>query len=153
MLDANKPADSDLICELGLYLRETRAAINTLTSAISGVAGLMTSETVLVVAPGQTELVVGTDVADVVIETLRVSAAGSETIENILGARSGQIKIIVFEDDDVSITHDLSKIVLNGGSTFGNKQGDTIALRNEGGIPANNVNGKWIEVFRSEYVL
>lgn len=141
-----------MISEIAQLMRETRDAVNDLEASVAAAVGLSTSETVLVVDPAQTDLVVGVDVQDTMIEVVRLSAVSAEVVENITGARSGQIKILVFDDADVTVSHDVAKIVLNGGSSFGGTVGDVLAIRNVGGIPASAVDGHWVELFRTEAV-
>lgn len=155
-LDATKPNDTtDMVSDTGAYQRETRAAVNTLEAAIAAL-GAITSFTEYNAAAGQTAIAIGAGLNDVSIETILITGVGLAAIQTITGARSGQIKIFVMGDANVSLvdnnshlngTFDLNQLPV--GTSFGNYLKDVIALVNIDGDPSASDNGYWKEIFRT----
>ena len=147
-LDATKPADQELVSALPAYIRENRAAINAFES---GEAEYTT--TVINIASGTTTLVVGTNLANVEMEIVLISALGLCTLENITGGTAGQIKIFVMQDSNISYKDGIKsggKFYLNQLPTlsdFSASQDDALALVNVGGDGSSN-NGYWKEFNR-----
>ena len=147
-LDVNKPEDQAHVSELPSYIREDRVEINSIS------AGGAVAQTDLAVAAGTTSLTVGTDVSAVGLETIVVTGSGVAALESIIGGTDGQIKILIFQDANVSLV-DGSKadgeFYLNhlpALSSFSPQQDDVIALRNVGGDGATDY-GYWKELYRT----
>lgn len=144
VLDATKPATADLVSQLSPYGQEERAAINALEAAMA-MLGVGAMYTELVVPPGTTVLIVGTHVSALPLEVIRISAAGAEIIQHILGGSNGQRKIIYFTDTNITIDDNDTFIDLNqtptGGSFTGNV-GDILTL--------TLIDDIWREEYRNE---
>jgi len=148
-MDATKPTDTDLISALPAYIREARAAINAL-SAGSGV-GVTEYE----IPAGTISLTVGTDVGRFGYELLILTSDGAAvSLEHILGGVQGQVKTIVFRDNNVSFVDGLANdghLYLNQppvGSVFTGQLNDSITLVNIGGDGGSTTHGFWKEVSR-----
>lgn len=159
-LDATKPNDAtDMVSELGDIGRETRAEVNALAASIAAL-GAVTTFTEYNAAAGQTTIAVGAGgLGDVPIESILVTGAGLAALQTITGARSGQIKIFVMGDANVSLVDNNSGLngtfdlnVLPAGTPYGNYIKDVIALLNIDGDPDASDNGYWRELFRSPSV-
>ena len=87
-LNANKPEDQVEVSQLPAYIRESRVAINAVTSG----AGF--GVTNLAVPPATTSLTVGTDLLAVGHEIVIVTG-GVAVLETILGGTEGQIKTFI----------------------------------------------------------
>uniref|UniRef100_A0A6H1ZVZ9 Uncharacterized protein n=1 Tax=viral metagenome TaxID=1070528 RepID=A0A6H1ZVZ9_9ZZZZ len=146
-LDITKPTDQELVSELPAYIRANRSAINAFESGNAEYA-----TTILTIAAATDTLIVGTDLANVDMEVIIISAAGACTLEKITGGTAGQIKIFVFQDDDITLqdgTKADGKFYLNQlpvGTTYAASQDDVIALVNIGGTGA--ISGYWKEFNR-----
>lgn len=147
-MDATKPTDVEQISALAAYIRETRAAVNALSSG-SGV-GI----TALNIAAGTVALTVGTDLGIFGFELIPMTADAGVSIANIVGGTEGQVKVFIALDNNVSIVDGLKAagaIYLNqlpALSSFAMQDGDVLALANIDGDGAT-VQGYWKEVFRS----
>lgn len=147
-LDVNKPEDEVFVSELASYIREDRVAINTL----SGSGNVGTTE--LVVAAGQTTLVVGTDVGLYGVEFVKITAAAVVNLTKITGGSEGQIKIFSFQDNNISIVDGVASVgnfylnQLPALSSFDASLNDIIAFVNIGGDGAS-VYGYWKELYRT----
>ena len=147
-LDITKPTDQCLVSEIPGYIRENRVAINAFES---GDAEYTT--TIINLSTGTTTLVVGTDIANVDMEIILISALGACVLENITGGTAGQIKIFVMQDSDISFTDGVKsegKFYLNqlpALTDFNAAQDDTLALVNVGGDGVSN-SGYWKEFNR-----
>lgn len=143
-LNVNEPADTRLVSELPSYIRENRVAINAFES---GDAEYTT--TTITLATGTTTLVVGTDLANVDMEIILISALGACVLENITGGSAGQIKIFVMQDNDISFKDGVKsegKFYLNqlpALTDFDAAQDDVLAVVNVGGS-----SGYWKEFNR-----
>ena len=146
-LDATKPADQELVSALPAYIRENRTAINAFES------GNAEYTTTISTIPAATDtLVVGTDLANVDMEIILISAAGACVLEKITGGTAGQIKIFVMQDNDISFKDGAKsdgKFYLNhlpALTTFNAAQDDVLALVNVGGDGSSD--GYWKEFNR-----
>ena len=146
-LDATKPTDVELMSALPIYIREARAAINALSGG--GDVGV----TDLTIAAGAIALTVGTDLGLFGLETVIVDALAGVNISTIVGGSQGQVKIFIFQDNNIGIVDGLA---LNGGiylnqlpalTTFAAQTNDVLALVNVGGN-GSTVQGYWKEIFR-----
>lgn len=155
-LDATKPSDTtNMVSDLGVYERETRAAVNAL-EVVVGALGVATIFTNYNAAAGQTTIAIGAGLSGVSIESVLITGTGLAALQTVTGARSGQIKIFIMGDANISLvdsnsrangTFDLNQ--LPAGSSFGNYLRDVIALLNIGGDPDAGNNGYWKEIFRT----
>ena len=147
-MDATKPTDVEQISALAAYIRETRAAVNALSSG----SGL--GITALNIAAGTVALTVGTDLGIFGFELIPMTADAGVSIANIVGGTEGQVKVFIALDNNVSIVDGLKAagaIYLNqlpALSSFAMQDGDVLALANIDGDGAT-VQGYWKEVFRS----
>jgi hypothetical protein len=146
-MDATKPTDVELVSALPAYIREARAAINALSSG-SGVG-----VTELTSPAGTTSLTVGTDVGRYGFEIVVIDAAAAINISSIVGGAQGQVKVFVFQDNNISVVDGLA---LNGAiylnqlpalSSFAAQANDVLALVNIGG-DGSAVQGYWKELWR-----
>ena len=146
-MDATKPTDTEQVSALPAYIREVRAAVNSISG--SGNVGV----TNLAIPPGATSLTVGTDIGRDGYEAVIVSAAVAVNISNIYGGTNGQIKVFVFTDNNVGIVDGLAlggALYLNqlpALSTFNAQTNDVLVLMNIGGDGATN-HGYWKEIQR-----
>jgi len=146
-MDATKPTDTEQVSALPIYIREVRAAVNSISG--SGNVGV----TNLAIPPGATSLTVGTDIGRDGYEAVIVSAAVAVNISNIYGGTNGQIKVFVFTDNNVGIVDGLAlggALYLNqfpALSTFNAQTNDVLVLMNIGGDGATN-HGYWKEIQR-----
>lgn len=146
-LDASKPSDATAFgYQLPGYQRETRQAVNDILAAIATLGAVATVADIELTA-GQSLLVVGTDVVAIGLEVVFLSATGAETLTNITGGSNGQIKILIFEDDNITIEKDVTKFMLNSEGDFAGETDDILVLINRGGV-AGASNGKWLELLR-----
>jgi len=159
-LDATKPSDTgDMNSDLGTYERETRAAVNTLEAAIAAISPT-SSFLEFVCSAGQTTIVVGSGgLGDVPIETILITGSGAAAVQTITGGRSGQIKIFIMGDANISLvdsdSHLNGTIDLNqlpAGGSFGNYLGDVLWVVNIDGDPVAGDNGYWKEINRAPSV-
>ena len=147
-MDATKPTDQELISSIPAYVRETRAAINTLISGVSDIA-----ITDLTVSAGTTAIVIGTSLLSVPIEVIKLNSLGVADIAQIRGGTEGQIKIFIFQGNNITFadgTKTLGAFYLNQlpvGSLFVAQQDDVLALINIDGNGSTNY-GYWKEIWR-----
>jgi len=148
MLDVTKPVDSVSVGELPRYIREDRAAIN----AVSG--GNDVGVTKVTLAALTTSITVGVEVGAYGYETVVISAAGVISLATLLGGTQGQVKVLVFQDNNISIVDGVAsggKFYLNqlpALSSFAAQINDILALVNVGGDGAA-VYGYWKELYRT----
>ena len=149
MLDATKPTDVELISALPLYIRENRTSINSLLAGSSGDVGT----TDLTIAGGATSLTIGTDLGNFGLDVVTLSGAAAVNISTIYGGTQGQMKVLIFQDNNVSIVDGLAAggaIYLNqlpALSTFAAQENDVLTLVNIGGN-GSTIHGYWKEVSR-----
>lgn len=146
-MDATKPIDVENVSALPAYIRETRAAINALS------AGTGVGVTELTIPTGTVSLSVGSDLGTFGVDAVIVDADAVVNISNILGGVQGQIKIFIFQDNNIRIVDGLAAngaIYLNqlpALSSFVAQANDVLALVNIGG-DGSTVQGYWKELFR-----
>jgi hypothetical protein len=145
-IDATKPLATDLVSAIDDYIREDRDQINELWTAV---VAANATETTHVMGLGEFALEIGTDLADVILEVISLTAAGAVNLIQITGGSGGMVKIIRAGDGNVTIKHNASYINLIDGIDLTLTAGDTISLINTGGDPATSVNGVWIEWTRT----
>ncbi len=108
----------------------------------------------VVVPPTATSLTIGTELSSLMIETVRISAAGAEILTNFLNGTEGQIKILIFNGSNVSLTdgtRDSGKFYLNqlpALTNFNGSTGDILTLINISGDGGTTTHGWWEELFR-----
>lgn len=148
-LDATKPNDTDPVSELAEYIRENRTEINSIVGSNSF------GYTILEVAAGAVSLSIGTELGAYDIEVVKISGAGIADIATILGGTAGQIKIFIFQDNNVDFADGNAfaggVFYLNhlpAASDFSPSQHDVIAVVNIGGDGASTY-GYWKELFRT----
>lgn len=147
-LDTTKPSDQELISMLPYYIRENRASINEyLASDVQIVV------TELEISAGDTALVVGTDLSAVSLEVILVTGSGAATITQIRGGTEGQLKIFIFQDNNISFTDGIKsngQLYLNQLpvlSNFNAQVDDILVLFNVGGDGGADY-GYWKELLR-----
>lgn len=147
-MDATKPTDVEIGSALMAYIRETRAAVNALSSG-SGIG-----KTDLTITAGSIALTVGTELGLFGYETVITSAGGAANIAKILGGTDGQTKKFIFQDNNVGIVDGVAiggNIYLNqlpALSTFAAQANDILELVNIGGDGGVTTHGYWKEVSR-----
>jgi hypothetical protein len=145
---ATKPDDQELVSMLPYWIRHTRAALNALIANVSDITVNNLSLT-----PGDIAIVVGTELTAIGIEVVFIDCLGVSVIEQIRGGSEGQIKIFVFQGNNVGfkdgpkLTGQLYLNQLPALSTFDAQTDDVIALVNIGGDGAA-VYGYWKELWR-----
>ena len=149
-LPENEPTDQRLVSELPSYIRENRAALNDIEGLENTVGA-----TDINVAPGTISLVVGTDLGDYGYESITMAAVNAAILESITNGTHGQVKVIVFGDDDIDLVDSNSQIngtfylnQLPAGEEFDLRTSDVIALMNIGGSPGID-DGYWKELYRT----
>jgi len=145
-INANAPLGTDLVSSLDSYIREDRAQINLLWSAV---VAANCSYTAHEMGLGDFALIVGADLEDVMFETIGLTAAGAVDLIQITLGSSGMIKVIKAGDGNVTVKHNASYISLVGDADLTLTDGDTLILVNVGGDPSVPTNGVWYELARS----
>lgn len=148
-LNVNEPTDQRLVSEIPGYVRETREAVNALSSGDS------VGNTDLTVPVGSTSLTVGSELGLYGYESVKVTGSGISNLTSIIGGTEGQVKVLIFQDTNVRLTDGNLKssglFYLNqlpAGSNFNPQQDDVIAFVNIGGDGAS-VYGYWKELYRT----
>jgi len=147
-LDTNKPTDQVLVAEIPAYIRALAVAINAIEEYSNSI-----TVTNLSISAGDTALVIGIDLSAQKIEVVLTSGIGASVIEYIRGGTEGQIKIFVFQDNDISLKDGIKsdgKMYLNQLpvlTDFDAQQDDVLALVNIGGDGSTNY-GYWKEIWR-----
>ncbi len=141
-LNASEPSDTRMISEIPSYVRESRAAINFLDNVYNSLS----------IPAATTSLSVGSDLASVTDEYLKVSALGAVAISTIIIGTAGQVKTFIFQDTNISLvdgTKDSGKLFLNQTalSTWNPAINDILSIINIGGDGSTNY-GYWIELYR-----
>lgn len=147
-LNVNQPTDQELNARWPYWIRTLAAAINSIEL---DPASVVTNE--LVIAAGDTALVVGVDLSETRIEIIFISSVGEATIEYIRGGLDGQIKIFICQDDEVTFTDGPKSdghLYLNQPalSNLNLEQDDVIAFVNVGGDGSSDY-GYWMEMWRT----
>ncbi|MFA5037842.1 MAG: hypothetical protein WC479_11790 [Candidatus Izemoplasmatales bacterium] len=146
-MDATKPTDQENVSAQAEYIREARAAINALS------AGTGFGVTELEIPAGSVALTIGTDLGNYGFEIAVLTADGAVSIATLNGGTQGQTKVIIAQDNNISIVDGLAvsgHIYLNqlpALSSFAMQSGDVLGLVNIGGDGAL-VEGYWQEVWR-----
>lgn len=151
MLNVNEPSDQCLVSELPYWIRLLSGAINNIES------GSGSTVTSLSIPAGSYFLSVGIDLSYTLIEVIIAAGIGASSIQYIRGGTSGQLKIFIFQDSEISFvdgTKEYGKLYLNqlpalSACTF--NPGDAIALVNIGGNGSTEY-GYWSEVWRQASV-
>lgn len=152
ILSVAQPTDQELNANWPLWIRTLAAAINNLELGVSSL-----TVTSLTVTAGDTVLVIGTELSSNMIELIIIQGAGAATLSYIRGGTNGQIKIFVFQDDDISFQDGLKSdgaIYLNqlpASSVYNAVQDDVLVLVNIGGDGAST-HGYWKELWRQNSV-
>jgi hypothetical protein len=148
-ISANEPTDQRTVSELPSYIRETREAVNAIE------AGSAKVHTNLTVSIGTTSLDIDTDLSSASFETIKITGAGAITIASITGGQEGDVKIFIFQDDNINFTDSNDKAsgkfylnLLPVGDNFEAAQDDILALVNIGG-DGSTVSGYWKELYRT----
>lgn len=140
LLTPSEPTDQRMVSELASYIRENRAAINSMKIST------------LEVSTGATFLTIGTELNDEQLEVVVISGEGAATLATIQDGTAGQIKIFIFQDGNL----DLTDGVKSGGKFFLDQaalsdlsadQDDVLAIVNIGG-DGGTTQGYWQELFR-----
>ena len=145
-IDATSPLGTALVSSLDDYIREDRAQINLLWAAITAANS---TETTHVMGLGEFAMAVGTDLEDVILEAIALTAAGAVDLMQITGGSGGMIKVIKAGDGNVTVKHNTSYIALDGATDLTLASGNILGLINIGGDPDTSVNGVWYELFRA----
>lgn len=147
-LSVTEPTDQELNAMWPYWIRTLAAAINAIEDSSDNI-----TVTTVSVSAGDTALVVGVDLSSMKIEVVLISGVGASAIQYIRGGTEGQIKIFVFQDNDISfVDGDKAdgEIYLNQlpvGTTLNAQQDDVIALLNIGGDGSSDY-GYWKELWR-----
>jgi hypothetical protein len=143
----NQPTDQVIVSELPSYIRDDRVAIN----AVSGGGNVGT--TILAIAGGTTQLVVGTDLGLFGYEVVEITGLAAVTLTKILGGVNGQVKVFIFGDTNLKLTdgpRSGGQLFLNqlpAFSDYSSAIGDVVALVNIGGN-GGSLTGYWKELWR-----
>lgn len=147
-LSVTEPTDQELNSRWPYWIRKLAAAFNTIEANSDSI-----TVTSLTVSSGDNALVVSTDLSSQKIEVVLISGIGASIIDYIRGGAEGQIKIFIFQDNDISFrdgTKADGKMYLNqlpALTVFNAQQDDVIALVNIGGNGSTEY-GYWKEVWR-----
>lgn len=147
-LNVNEPTDQELNARWPYWIRTLAAAINSIEAQDADV-----TITTLSVSAGDNALTIGIDLTNIPIEFVFISGIGAAEIEYIRGAINGQVKVFIFQDNDISFkdgTKTDGKIYLNQLpvlSTYNAQQDDVLALINVGGDGSSDY-GYWKELWR-----
>ena len=142
-IDATLPTGTMLVSQIDDYIREDRAQINLLWAAITAANS---TETDHEMGLGEFDLAIGTDLEDVIIEAVNLTAAGAVDLRQISNGSGGMIKVIKASDANVTVKHNASYIDLAGDVDYALSAGNILGLINIGGT--TGVNGVWYELFR-----
>ncbi len=151
-LDSRQPTDQALVSELPSWIRASRAAINAMAAMYSLETGL--GVTNLTVGGGTISLDIGTDLLAAGHEIITIFGGGISTLATILGGMDGQVKIFIFQDNNIDLTDGLKadgEFYLNqlpALSNFAPEIDDVLALLNVGGDGVAN-HGYWKELYRT----
>jgi len=145
-IDATKPLATDLVSSLDDYIREDRVQINELWQAI---VAANATETTHEMGAGEFYLEIGTDLENVILELINLTATAAVNLMQITGGSGGMLKVIRAGDSNVTVNHHSSYISLNGAASLSLATGNILVLINKGGDPDSSINGVWYEVCRS----
>jgi hypothetical protein len=97
---------------------------------------------------GSGEVSFNVDTTEVGVAALTADAAVS--ITDISGCNAGAIKVLAFDDGNITLVHNGAKIILQGAVNANFASGDILVLLNRGGNQPST-NGYWREIWRSLY--
>ena len=136
LLDETYPSDNaNVVSDLGEAIRATRTAVNNIIKALGG------NVTALTLVSGQSVLDL-TELPDLGIVVLELSASSVVSISTIEGGMSGQILVLSFATDNITLVKS-AELMLNGIGMFSNFQTeaeDVLVLFSDG--------TKWKEITR-----
>lgn len=147
-LNASEPSAVRLVSELAAYQRETRAAVNSVTT------GTGFTITNLGITVGTTSLTIGTELSAVGHELIILIGTGLSELATILGGTDGEIKTFIFQDGNVDMLDGAKaagKFYLNhlpALSAWAAAQDDVLSMMNVGGDGATGY-GYWKELYRT----
>ena len=148
-LSTSQPTDQELNSRWPYWIRALVTEINTI---MSGDADITTSE--LTIVGGTTSLDVGTgsDLTSIPQEKVLIGATGPCTLTQITGGLQGQVKIFIFQGDNISLTagaKTLGQLFLNQplASNFSPEADDVLVLMNVDG-DGGATYGYWEEFYR-----
>lgn len=133
------------VAELVSFLSNAVADVNSLWALYSSGAWVVSYKDEVIAS----DSIVASDVP---IEVLALTAGGAQDLAELTGGRKGMIKIIVFDDANITVKHDPSKIILKGGADLDPVAGDVLVLVNRDGDPDATpaaVDGYWREILRN----
>lgn len=130
--------------ELVTFMSAIVADVNTLWSQYSASAWIVGYREEHM-AVDDTELVS----SDTPFEVIVLAADGAVDLTNITGARKGMIKVIIADDNNVCVKHNVDKIILKGAADLDMEAGDVLILVNRDGDPDTATDGYWREVLRN----
>lgn len=137
-LDATKPNGSELGVDLAVLLLEARQQINLLWSTIS-ISGVTPNQ--LVTLSGGIGYFT---VSQITLTNALVSCVLAQNLSTVKGGIDGQIVRIRAQDANLTVKHDVTKIMLTGGLDLAMAQYDLLELTNVGGDGVS-VDGIWQE--------
>jgi len=150
-MDVTKPTDSEIVSALPSYIRETRAFAQALS-----LSGLIVNTSITVLG-GSNSLDIPTQLSLAGYETVFLDASGPVNLEYIYGGIEGQVKILIFKDNDFVLVDGIQ----SGGRLYLNQlpalsalpasMGDVLALVNVGGN-GTSIDGYWKELYRQQSV-
>lgn len=148
-LNANEPTDQRMVSELPYYIRQLTVAFN--THLTTGGADYAATELAI---PANTEVLnVNEELSDIWIESVLITSSGASTIDAIRYGRTGQIKMFIAINDEVTFqdgTQEEGRIYLNQTpalSTFSMQTNDILTLMNIDG-DGETEHGYWKELWR-----
>ena len=148
-LSTSQPTDQALNATWPYWIRALAIEIN---SIISGDTDITTTE--LTLPGGVTSLTVGTggDLTSIPQEKVLINGFAPNTLTQITGGLQGQVKIFIFQGDDVDLTAGakvLGQLYLNQplASDFEPEIDDVLVILNIGGDGGANY-GYWQELYR-----
>jgi hypothetical protein len=136
----------------GINTNETGVtALGITVAAMVAIVSALGGATSYTMTAGQTALTVGVELTTSFLEVVFLSATGAEELQHINGSNSGDIKIFIMVNDNVTVVRNDSYIktknpLLN--PNFDMDTGDVIGLVNNGGVSGTATNGTWVELFR-----
>jgi len=128
--------------------------MNALVAAYSLATGI--GVTNLTVSGGTISLTVGTDLLVASLEIVIVTGGGLSTLATILGGTDGQVKVLIFQDNNVDMTDGLKATAgafylnhMPALTDFAPAVDDVLVLVNIGGDGGLTADGYWKEVYRT----
>lgn len=134
-IDTTQPLDSELVSNLPGWIRTLAAAISSTTIEISRYNFDAIDTTII-----------SSDVAIELIQVNADAAVGIHTISTTELTAEGRIKVIIADDNNVTLVHNTGNLRLNGDPAlpdFPMSQGDAIVFI------WDRIDNLWTELFRS----